>query len=104
MLNRVRWQDDEDSVKLRTHSDYVEREGKSIIDFIEKKADKVLTENGFDTVSGKPIDIGSVSDSMKCPEFPTIPTEEINEIVDKYNEGKDRSRQIDETQILFLAT
>jgi hypothetical protein len=35
ILNRIRWQDDEKKIKLRTMSDAVEREGNKIIDYID---------------------------------------------------------------------
>jgi len=99
MLNRIRWQDDEDLIKLRTLSDYIEREGSNIIDTIHENAVEILSDNGFDEASGKPIDEESISNSMVCPEYTAIPIDEVNTIIDAYNEGKDRSRQIDEVQI-----
>jgi len=49
ILNRIRWQDDENKIKLRTLSDAVEREGNKIIDYIDLKAEQILRENSFDT-------------------------------------------------------
>ncbi len=60
ILNRIRWQDEENTVKHRTLSEAVEREGNKIIDCIDKKATKILEENNFDAVTGTPLDVDSV--------------------------------------------
>lgn len=99
ILNRIRWQDDEKKIKLRTLSDAVEREGKKIIDYIDLKAEQVLRENSFDTKTGSPLDMDHISGNIINPEIPMISQDKINKVIDEYNTGKDKDRQIDETQI-----
>ena len=99
MLNRIRWQDDDEQIKLRTLSDYVERAGNNIIDAINVKAAEILAENEFDSASGKPADPESAKDSIVRPEFHTIPLETVEAAAVRYNEGRDKSRQIDADKI-----
>ena len=42
ILNRIRWQNEERTIKHRTLSESVEREGNKIIDFIDEKAENIL--------------------------------------------------------------
>lgn len=99
VLNRIRWQDDEKEIKLRTLSDAVEREGNRIIDYIDIKTEQILRYNGFDARTGNPLDMDTIDENISNPGIPMIPQDIINEVIDVYNKGKEKDRQIDETQI-----
>lgn len=98
-MNLLRWQDDEDTIKLRTFTDAVEREGNKIIDYIELKAEGLLKENKFDTKSGIPLDINTVEESVSSPVVPEISKDMLDKSIDEYNYGKEEERQIDKTLI-----
>jgi hypothetical protein len=99
ILNRLRWQDAEDKIKLRTLSDAIEREGHRIIDYIDLKTKQLLQENQFDTERGTPLNKTVIDECIANPKVPIIAQERISEIIDEYNKGKDKEKQIDETQI-----
>jgi hypothetical protein len=99
ILNRLRWQDDESKIKLRTLTDAVEREGNKIIDYIDLKAEEVLNENNYDALTGRPLDINAVDSSILLPRFPKISKEIICSTIEEYNLNKETERQIDKTVI-----
>ena len=99
ILNRLRWQDDESKIKLRTLTDAVEREGNKIIDYIDLKAEEVLNENNYDALTGRPLDINAVDSSVLLPRFPKISKEIICSTIEAYNLNKETERQIDKTVI-----
>jgi hypothetical protein len=98
-LNRLRWQDDESKIKLRTLTDAVEREGNKIIDCIDLKEEGLLNENNYDTLTGRPIDISAVDPSVLFPAVPQIPKEIIYSTIEEYNLNKEPERQIDKTVV-----
>lgn len=102
IMNRIRWQDDEKKIKLRTLTDAVEREGNKIIEYIDLKAEQVLRGNSFDARTCRPLNMDLVDGVITNPGVPTIPQDKINEVIDKYNEGKEKDKQIDETQIHWV--
>jgi hypothetical protein len=99
ILNRIRWQDDDNKIKLRTLSDAVEREGNRIIDYIDFKAKKLLNDNKFDIEKGIPINKDDIDESIVNPKIPMIEEKKVNENIEEYNRGKEKERQIDETLI-----
>ena len=105
ILNRIRWQDNEKKIKLRTLTDAVEREGNKIIDYIDLKAEQLLKENKFDAKTCMPLDINAIEKTISSPEIPTISQDKIDKTIDEYNSGKEKERQIDETLIheVFVA-
>lgn len=54
VMNRLRWQDDEEKINSRTIADAVVREGAKIIDYLDAKAQQIFIQNHFDVKSGKP--------------------------------------------------
>ena len=105
ILNRIRWQDAEKKIKLRTLTDAVEREGNKIIDYIDLKTEQLLKENKFDAKTGMPLDINAIEKPISRPGIPTISQDKIDKTIDEYNSGKEKERQIEETQIheVFVA-
>jgi len=99
ILNQIRWQDDEDMIKHRTLSDTVEREGNEIIDYIKQTADDLLKENNFDIKTGVPIDMENIEESFSDPKTPMISNDITDKIIDEYNQGKEKERQIDRSLI-----
>jgi hypothetical protein len=99
ILNRAWWRDEENKIKHRTLSDAVEREGNKIIDYIDGKAMKILEENNFDINTGTPLDVDAVDRVLCNPSIPSISQEKIDQVIDEYNNGREKDLQIDETSI-----
>ncbi|MFZ3130091.1 MAG: hypothetical protein WA125_03065, partial [Desulfosporosinus sp.] len=99
VMNHLRWQDDVDLIKSRTLADAVVREGAKITDYMEAKAKKVLIQHQFDEKSGKPKELHVLETAVECSKIPTFPADEVSKVIDEYNEGKEKDRQIDATQI-----
>lgn len=99
VMNRLRWQDDNDLIKSRTLADAVVREGAEIIDYMEAKAKQILTQHQFDEKSGKPNELYALETVVECPKISTFSADEVTKVIDEYNEGKEKDRQIDTTQI-----
>lgn len=95
----IRWQDDEEKIKSRTLADAVVRECAEIIDYLDAKAQQILIQNHFDVKSGKPDESHAIERAGACPEIQVISADEVNRVLDEYNKGKEKERQIDETQI-----
>jgi hypothetical protein len=98
-INRMRRQDEEEKVRCRTLADSTVREGAQIIDYIDNKAQGILTQNHFDRETGKPDKECLINEEFKCPEVHLIPENEVNNAIDEYNHGREKERQIDESQI-----
>jgi hypothetical protein len=99
VLNRIRWQDNDENIKYRTLRDNVAIEGNKIIDYLDFKKEQVLDIHNFSNDTGEPLDMHKVDESIVNPVFPMIDEEKINNKIDEYNDGKSKNRQIDETQI-----
>jgi hypothetical protein len=99
VMNRLRWQDDDDLIKSRTLADAVVREGARITDYMEAKAKQILIRHQFDEKSGKPKELHVLETDVECSKIPTFPADEVSKVIDEYNEGKEKDRQIDATQI-----
>ncbi len=99
ILNRIRWQDDEEIIKHRTIGDAVAREGAEIIDYIDAKAKQILVQNHFDVKSGNPDQGYAVGKDIECPKIHMIPLDQVKQAIDEYNSGKEKEQQIDEAQI-----
>ena len=99
ILNRLRWQDNENKIKLRTLTDAVEREGNKIIGYIDLKTEQILKENKFDAKTGMPLDINTIEKPIFSPVIPTISQDKIDKTIDEYNSGREKEMQIDETLI-----
>ena len=99
ILNRIRWQDDEEIIKYRTIGDAVAREGAEIIDYIDTKARQILVQNHFNVNSGNPDQGYAVGKDTECPEIHMIPKYQVKQAIDEYNNGKAKELQIDEAQI-----
>ena len=54
-LNRVLWRTEETAIKLRTYSDFCQRQGRQIEEAIVRESAKALEENGFDADGGTPL-------------------------------------------------
>ena len=54
-LNRVLWRTEETGIKLRTYSDFCQRQGRQIEEAIARRSAKALEENGFDADGGTPL-------------------------------------------------
>ena len=99
ILNRIRWQDSEKTIKHRTLADAVESEGNKVIGYIRAKAMEVLKDNGFDTEIGTPLNENPIDISVANPTTPVISQDKIIQVIEEYNEGKEKELQIDEAQI-----
>ena len=99
ILNRVWWRDEENEIKHRTITDAVEREGNKIIDCIDEKSMEILKENNFDINTGTPLDEAAVERVLRNPSVPSIPQEKIDQVIDEYNDGREKDQQIDETSM-----
>lgn len=78
VLNHLRWQDDENFIKLRTLSDAVKKEGNKIIKHIKTISKKVLIESDYDTKTGRPIDINAVDETIISLIVNEIAAEEVD--------------------------
>ena len=92
IINHLRWQDDEDKIRSRTLAGAVIREGAEIINYINKRAQQVLTQNRFDPQTGEP-EADQVN--IECPNFPSIPAAKVEKVIAEYNAGREKERQID---------
>jgi len=52
-INHIRWQDEQDTVKLRTLADSVVRGGTKLIDHTSKIAEDIFEKNNFDITTGR---------------------------------------------------
>jgi hypothetical protein len=92
ILNRVRWQDAEKEVSHRTLANIVESEGAQVIEHIEEKAEKILTQSGFDENGNPSVEFLG---KYKLPEISFIPESKVFEAIETYNEGKPKELQIE---------
>lgn len=99
VMNHLRWQDDDDLIKSRTLADAVVREGAKITDYFEAKAKQILIQHQFDEKSGKPKELHALETVVEYSKIPTFSSDEVTKVIDEYNEGKEKERQIDATQI-----
>lgn len=99
VINHLRWQDGDDKVKFRTLADAVVNEGAKIMDYLEAKAEQILIQHHFDKKSGKPDERHTIERVVECSEIPTISADKVTKVIGDYNEGKEKERQIDATQI-----
>ena len=99
IMNRLRWQDDEEIIKYRTIGDAVSKEGEEIIDYIDAKAKHILAQNHFDLKSGKPDENYAVEKDIACPNIQVISAVIVKQAIIEFNEGKEKESQIDETLI-----
>ena len=99
IMNRLRWQDDEEKIKYRTIGDAVSREGAEIFDYIDAKAKQILTQNHFNVKNGKPDENYTVEKDIACPKIQAIPAVQVKQAIIDFNEGKEKEYQIDETLI-----
>ncbi len=100
IMNHLRWQDDDDLLKSRTLADAVVREGAKIMDYMKAKAEQILLQHQFDEKSGKPKERHVFGTVVGCSEIPTISADEVSKVIDEYNEGREKDRQIDAIQSL----
>lgn len=100
IMNRLWWQDDEDSVKSRTLAEAVAREGKAVTGYLEAKRREILTQNHFDPETGQPEDGHPLTGEH--PEVPSLPAALIDGAIAEYNAGREEGRQIDERQLKEL--
>lgn len=61
--------------------------------------DQILRENSFDIMSGVPVDMDFIEETVFNPVVPMISQDKTNEVIDEFNTGKKKTMQIDETQI-----
>ena len=54
-LNRVLWRTEETGIKLRTYSDFCQRQGRRIEEAVARESAKALEENGFGADGGTPL-------------------------------------------------
>ena len=54
-LNRVLWRTGAAEIKVRTYSDFCQRQGRQIEEAIARESAKALEENGFDADGGTPL-------------------------------------------------
>ena len=99
VMNHLRWQDDDDKINFRTLEDTVVREGAKITDYMEAKAKQIFTLNHFDEKTGKPKASHTIERAVDSSEIHTVSADEVNKVIEEYNEGKEKERQIDVTQV-----
>ena len=93
MLNRVRGE--QDGTPSRTLAYMVETEGMRVQEIIRGTSQHILQENGF-TAEGKPN--AEKNEYGIAPESASIPTAQVAEAIEEYNEGRDESARIDVEQ------
>ncbi len=59
----------------------------------------ILEENKFHPDTGVPIDVNLLPNTVCNPIISTISPDKTNQVIDDYNNGKEKELQIDETQI-----
>ena len=101
ILNRLRWQDEEDKIRSRTLAAAVVREGAAIIDYMEAKKQHILTQNHIDPDTGQPQADHPLANN-ECSEIPVIPAAKVEQEIAEYNAGKEKDRQIDAGQLTEL--
>ena len=67
VLNRVLHRAEGADIKLRTYSDYVQRQGEQISNTVKQSAKEVLKEAGFDCESGQAVNGESLNPAIKKP-------------------------------------
>jgi hypothetical protein len=63
------------------------------------KTSQVLKENRFDAKTGIPLNINVIGETIFNPKTPMLSQDKIEGVIDEYNRGKEKDRQIDETQV-----
>jgi len=101
IINHLRWQDDEDKVRSRTLAGAVVREGAAIINYINGRAQQILTQNHFDPQTGEPKADHPLA-NIERSEIPSIPAAKVGKVIAEYNAGREKERQIDANQITEL--
>ncbi len=94
-INRIRWQENE-ITQSRTIANFIEREGEAVYNKIEEKSNKILREQGFDE-EGKPVDWDG--ELIINPEADLLSDDYVNKMIDDYNEGKEKEKQIELVEI-----
>jgi hypothetical protein len=98
-INHIRWQDEQDTVKLRTLADSVVRDGTAAIDHMSIKAEEILKKNDFDINTGKPSHSTEIANEPL--ESKSISPDEVAKVIREYNAThahKGTSFLIDESQ------
>jgi hypothetical protein len=98
-LNEQRWQDDDQQIKFRTLADVVERGGREISNYIDDKANEILTRHGFDPEAGRPAEIDTVEKTILEPQTQRVSEDKVRQVLEEYNANKEKEYQIDETKI-----
>ncbi len=94
----LRWQDDEDKVRSRTLAGAVVREGATIINYINGRAQQILTQNHFDPQTGEP-EADHPLANIERSEIPSISAAKVWKVIAEYNAGREKERQIDVTEL-----
>ncbi|MHB1652670.1 MAG: hypothetical protein ACYCVD_09375 [Desulfitobacteriaceae bacterium] len=84
IMNRLRWQDDDDLIKSRTLADAVVREGAKIMDYMEAKTEQILIQHQFDEKSGKPKVGHALELVVGRSEIPAFSADEVTKVIDEY--------------------
>lgn len=96
-INRVWWREEKtDRIHFRTIANMVEREGQLIQEQIGKKAERILTSNGFNT-DGKLIDEKKAFEPIAQDTF--LPHEMVCKMIEELNMENAKERQIDFCQL-----
>lgn len=97
-INHLRWQDVEDEVQSRSLAAAVVREGMAVINYINERAQEILSQNHLDPQTGAPAaDHPPLNSEDK--EFATIPAAKVEQVINEYNAGREEARRIDAQQI-----
>lgn len=86
-MNRVLYRTEQNSVKLRTYSDYVQRQGERIEGMVNQCARTALEEAGFDCESGLPADSQALPSSVCETGSSWSDKEAVKEAVEKLGKG-----------------
>ena len=96
ILNRVRWQDEDNKINYQTIANTVEKEGELIKEHIEEKIKDILKTNGFNsngTVTNK------VLDKYEPSKIDEVPEGDIFKTIETFNEGKPKDLQIELSEL-----
>ena len=86
VLNKVLHRTEGNDVKLRTYSDYVQRQGEQIGNAIKQGAEEVLKEAGFDSESGQAINAERLDPAIKEAGAPWSDKDTAQAAVEKLKE------------------
>lgn len=100
IINRIQWRlGEHDAVKYRQLRDHVIREGAIFMSTVESIAHNTLQAHNFDITTGCPTNISSINSAIAKPDCTAIPSSEINNIINDYNESLEHDMQIDLAQV-----